>query len=176
VITRVLQGTDRGDLCYDSWSLSHLGYLYPGTTPVVIKLDISLHGIPVVIPTNDREMPGSTPGRYDLQIKITTVMVKNSGPAWHSAVRLCDVHQKQRWSYVFIDSQTHVPSQGTEFVMNFALRYRGNRTHTGANPSLIRSQTLTTRPTVYIQLVPNAYITCDGNIRYQSYIHGWPSG
>ena len=24
---------------YDSWSLSHLGYLYPETTPVVIKLD-----------------------------------------------------------------------------------------------------------------------------------------
>jgi len=24
---------------YDSWSLSHLGYLYPGTTPVMIKLD-----------------------------------------------------------------------------------------------------------------------------------------
>jgi len=29
----------RGDLCYNSWSLSHLGYLYPGTTPVMIKLD-----------------------------------------------------------------------------------------------------------------------------------------
>ena len=29
----------RRDLCYDSWSLSHLGYLYPGTTPVMIKLD-----------------------------------------------------------------------------------------------------------------------------------------
>jgi len=29
----------RGDLCYDSWSLSPLGYLYPGTTPVMIKLD-----------------------------------------------------------------------------------------------------------------------------------------
>jgi len=29
----------RGDLCYDSWSLNHLCYLYPGTTPVVIKLD-----------------------------------------------------------------------------------------------------------------------------------------
>ena len=28
-----------GDLCYDRWSLSHLGYLYPGTTPVMIKLD-----------------------------------------------------------------------------------------------------------------------------------------
>jgi len=24
---------------YDSWSLSHLGYLYPGTTPVMIELD-----------------------------------------------------------------------------------------------------------------------------------------
>jgi len=23
----------------DSWSLSHLGYLYPGTTPVMLKLD-----------------------------------------------------------------------------------------------------------------------------------------
>ena len=23
----------------DTWSLSHLGYLYPGTTPVMIKLD-----------------------------------------------------------------------------------------------------------------------------------------
>jgi len=33
------------------------------------------------------------------------------------------------------------------------------------NPDLMRSQTLTTRP-----------ITCDGNIWYQSYIHGWPSG
>jgi len=25
--------------CSDSWSLSHLGYLYPGTVPVMIKLD-----------------------------------------------------------------------------------------------------------------------------------------
>ena len=24
---------------FDSWSLSHLGHLYPGTTPVMIKLD-----------------------------------------------------------------------------------------------------------------------------------------
>ena len=24
---------------FDNWSLSHLGYLYPGTTPVMIKLD-----------------------------------------------------------------------------------------------------------------------------------------
>jgi len=27
------------NLRYDSWSLSHLGYLYPWTTPVMIKLD-----------------------------------------------------------------------------------------------------------------------------------------
>jgi len=40
---------------------------------VYIKLDVSLHGVPLVIPTNDREIPGSTPGRYNLQIKITSV-------------------------------------------------------------------------------------------------------
>jgi len=27
------------DVIGDSWSLSHLGYLYQGTTPVMIKLD-----------------------------------------------------------------------------------------------------------------------------------------
>ena len=37
-----------------------------------IKLDVSLYGVTVVIPTNDREIPGSTPGRYNLQIKITS--------------------------------------------------------------------------------------------------------
>jgi len=58
----------------------------------------------------------------------------------------------------------------------FSLRYGGNRTHAAANPGLLRSQTLTTRPTVYIRLVPNVPIRCDGNIRYQSYIHGLPSG
>jgi len=31
-------GWTRREIC-DSWSLSHLGYLYPGTTPVMIKLD-----------------------------------------------------------------------------------------------------------------------------------------
>jgi len=30
---------DVGFSTSDSWSLSHLGYLYPGTTPVMIKLD-----------------------------------------------------------------------------------------------------------------------------------------
>jgi len=32
-------GNRSRNLCYDSWSLSHLGYLYPGTAPVMIKLD-----------------------------------------------------------------------------------------------------------------------------------------
>ena len=44
------------------------------------------------------------------------------------------LHHKKRCSHVFIDSQTHVPSQGTEFVMNFALRYGGNRTHEKQTP------------------------------------------
>jgi len=63
-----------------------------------------------------------------------------------------------------------------QWLMNLALRYGGNRTHTGASSGLIRSRTLTTRPTMYIRLVPYVPITCDGNIRYQSYIHSWPSG
>ena len=81
-----------------------------------------------------------------------------------SAVRLCGVHHKKRCSHVFIDSQTHVPSQGTEFVMNFALRFGGNRTHAGVGPDLMGPATLTTRPTEYIRLVPNVPITCDGTI------------
>jgi len=32
-------GNRSRNLCYESWSLSHLGYLYPRTTPVMIKLD-----------------------------------------------------------------------------------------------------------------------------------------
>ena len=32
-------GNRSRNLCYDSWSLSHLGYLYPGTTHVMIKLN-----------------------------------------------------------------------------------------------------------------------------------------
>jgi len=32
-------GNQTRNLCYDSWSFSHLGYLYPGTTPVMIKHD-----------------------------------------------------------------------------------------------------------------------------------------
>jgi len=43
------------------------------------------------------------------------------------------LHHKKRCSHVFKDSQTHVPSQGTEFVMNFAFEIpresnpRGNK-------------------------------------------------
>jgi len=43
-------------------------YNYRYAVKAYIKLDVSLHGVPVVIPTNDREIPGSTPGRYNLQI------------------------------------------------------------------------------------------------------------
>jgi len=34
-------GNRSRNLCYDSWNLSHLGHLYPGTVPVMIKLDHS---------------------------------------------------------------------------------------------------------------------------------------
>jgi len=35
--------------------------------------DESIHGLAVEIPTNHREIPGSTPGRYNLQVKITSI-------------------------------------------------------------------------------------------------------
>ena len=49
-------------------------YNYNYAVKVYIKLDVSLHGVAVVIPTNDHEIPGSTPGRYNLQIKITSLL------------------------------------------------------------------------------------------------------
>jgi len=66
---------------------------------------------------------------------------------------------------------SHKYSNGS--LMNFAFEIRRE-----SNPRsyLTRSSTLTTRPTVYIRLVPKVPITCDGNLRYQSYIHGRPSG
>ena len=48
-------------------------YNYRYAVKVYIKLDESIHGITVVVPTSDREIPGSIPGRYDLQIKITSL-------------------------------------------------------------------------------------------------------
>ena len=42
------------------------------------------------------------------------------------------LHHKKRCSHVFIDSQTHVPSQGTEFVMNFAFEIRRESNPRGA--------------------------------------------
>jgi len=40
--------------------------------------DTSHHGVAVNLPTDDRETPGSTPGKYNLQIKITS---NNNGVA-----------------------------------------------------------------------------------------------
>jgi len=42
------------------------------------ELDISLHGVPVVMPTTDREIPSSTPLRYNLQIKIRSMRGSNT--------------------------------------------------------------------------------------------------
>jgi len=47
-------------------------YNYRYAVQAYIKLDETLHGGMVVNPTNDREIPGSIPGRYNLQIEITS--------------------------------------------------------------------------------------------------------
>ena len=53
-----------------------------------IKLDECIHGVTVVIPTNDREIPGSTPGRYNLQIKITSNSIRSNHT--HPEIRALD--------------------------------------------------------------------------------------
>ena len=47
-------------------------YNYHYSVKTFIKLDENIHGVTIVIPTNDREIPGSTPERYNLQFKITS--------------------------------------------------------------------------------------------------------
>ena len=70
----------------------------------------------------------------------------------HARLRLLDYMDR-----FYAPTQTRL--QGQEVVMNFVLRYGGNRIHAGANPDLIRSQTLTIRPTEYLRLVLNVPIT-----------------
>jgi len=48
-------------------------YNYRYAVIAFIRSDERIHGVAVVIPTNHREIPGSTPERYDLQIKITSL-------------------------------------------------------------------------------------------------------
>jgi len=64
----------------------------------------------------------------------------------------------------------------------FCIEIRRESNPRGPNLHLIRSSTLTTRPTVYKRLEPNVPITCDRNIvpitcdrniRFQSFIHGF---
>jgi len=53
-----------------------------------IKLDESLRGVTVFIPTNGSEIPGSIPGRYNLQIKITStswILADEVCAAWYSS-------------------------------------------------------------------------------------------
>ena len=79
----------RQTLCEDVCDVISIWRLYlPGVEPgisrwlvgistnyavnVFIRSDERIHGIAVVIPTNHREIPGSTPGKYNLQIEITS--------------------------------------------------------------------------------------------------------
>ena len=46
------------------------------------------HGVAVEIPTNHREIPGSTPGRYNLQIEITSVVGSRIGVCFSPSLSL----------------------------------------------------------------------------------------
>jgi len=70
-----------------------------------------------------------------------------------------------KYTYTYIDTCTWACK-----LMNFAFEIRRESNPRGANLSnLIRSSTLTTRPTVYIRLVPKVPITCDGNPWYRRF-------
>jgi len=85
---------------------------------------------------------------------------RGSKPTWlgtcmaRSAVRLCGYTTKRG---VPTCSQTRrlTCPRGLNLWWILHLRYRGNWTHAGANPHLIRSAILTIRPTKYMRLVPN---------------------
>jgi len=47
-------------------------YNYRYAVNAFIRSDERTHGVAVVIPTNHREIPGSTTGKYNLQIEITS--------------------------------------------------------------------------------------------------------
>jgi len=47
-------------------------YNYRYAVNAIIRSDERIHGVAVVIPTNHHEIPGSTPGRYNLQNEITS--------------------------------------------------------------------------------------------------------
>ena len=53
-------------------------YNYRYAVNAFIRSDERNHGVAVVIPTNHREIPGSTPRRYNLQIKITSESTRPS--------------------------------------------------------------------------------------------------
>ena len=65
-------------------------YNYRYAVNAFIKLDESIHGVTVVIPTNDREIPGSIPRRYNLQIKITSLRLRSR--QWRTSADL--VHRR----------------------------------------------------------------------------------
>jgi len=61
---------------------SRYNYRYAAKT-----LHQDLRSVAVVVPTVDREIPGSTPGRYNLQIKITSQYVLY-GKGWQTGTRM----------------------------------------------------------------------------------------
>ena len=76
-----------------------------------------------------------------------------------SAVRVLPCQATTPGLHGQVNAPTQTRLQGQEIVMICALRFGGNRTHAGASPDFKRSQTLTTRPTVFIRLVLNVPIT-----------------
>jgi len=66
----------------------------PGSTPGTF--DTNLHGAPVILPTNDREIPGSTAGRYNLHVKITSCSVSTSDTRLRKTCGVCLLESNEK--------------------------------------------------------------------------------
>jgi len=92
-------GSLRGDLCYDSWSLGHLGYLYPGTTPVMIQRLMSRWSSGYLLDYEPRGS-GSIPEVRNLEICILRIpslvlnLVKDEMPLMSSYSKNVQESQK----------------------------------------------------------------------------------
>ena len=67
----------------------------------------SIHGLAVGIPTNHREIPGSTPGRYNLQIEITSPASDYIHPPTHTPTHLPTHTRPRTHTHIYTHTHTH---------------------------------------------------------------------
>ena len=88
-------------------------YNYRYAVNVFIRSDESIHGVAVVIPTNHREIPGSTPGRYNLQIEITSSL----------SLCICIYTYKCTYKCIYIYMYTYIYVCINVYICTYTYKY-----------------------------------------------------